>query len=119
MPSTLASDDAFYMCGSVNNKITIFKLRASDGTHRWTYSIRDTAGVSTTVKMTRLDSVMGAVTMQHMGCAENLGSDMNDIAFILMTETLGLIPSVTQTWYIDTNIKFHCVSIDITSSSTA
>jgi hypothetical protein len=48
-------DNALYMSGSLNNRLALFKFERTDGTSQWVYSLKDTAAVSTTVKMARFE----------------------------------------------------------------
>jgi hypothetical protein len=77
-----ATDDSLYMAGSINNKISLFKFGMNDGSSKWVYSIRDTASVSTTVVMSMVDTSMSLLSATHLGCAENIGSDTYDFAFL-------------------------------------
>jgi hypothetical protein len=58
---------------SLNNKITYFKLRLSDGYGRWAYSVRDTASVSTNVTMSKFDIYMASSTsLYHVGFLDSV-----------------------------------------------
>ena len=77
------SDQSIYMAGSLNNKISLFKFSQSDGSNQWIYSVKDTAGVSTIAKMTQYDMMMSSsINVNHIGCADNLGSNLNAIGFV-------------------------------------
>ena len=118
--SPITSDDALYMSGSLNNKITYFKLRLSDGSGRWAYSVRDTAGASTNVTMSKFDIYMvSSTSLYHVGCAENLGSDTNDLAVLLISETVMVSHSFTKSWFFDssTSAKLSCLALKAGSTS--
>jgi hypothetical protein len=109
--SPILADISIYIAGSLNKQISLFKFSKTDQTN-WVVSINDTIGAPMNQTMKTLSTFYSsATTLTHFGCAENLGSATNDLAFIQLDETLGQIPtSGGKTWYIYVSTKGRCLS---------
>ncbi len=107
-PLAAIPDTAFYIAGSLNKQISLFKVSANFT--NWVVSIKDSIGLSPNPLLKTLDSFNTSVSsLIHFGCAENLGSSFNDLGFIQLEETLGLVPSSGKTYYIYVSTKGRCI----------
>ena len=86
--------DYVYVGGSIANDISLLKLQTSTGNANFAYSVTNTDGVSTQIKLAEMSIIESLTTCLQFLCAENLGPDQNDIAFLYYSETLGLVTSI-------------------------
>jgi hypothetical protein len=92
----------------LNKQISLFKVSANFT--NWVVSIKDSIGLSPNPLLKSLDTFnSSASSLIHFGCAENLGSSYNDLGFIQLDETLGLVPSSGKTYYIYVSTKGRCI----------
>jgi len=87
-------EDALYVSGSINNRITLFKFKNSDLSYVWSISVKDMASISNQVQLTMISYSNSLSGNTFVGCAENLGSNTNSLAFIYITELLNFGPNV-------------------------
>lgn len=50
-------------------------------------------------------------------CADNLGTDNNDVALLYFTESIGSFAQITKSWYWDSPIKKWCLGVSIDASN--
>ena len=60
---------------------------------------------------TKMAIVDGALANEQFVCAENIGADSNDIAFVLFSELLDLLTSFQKSWYLNASIKTTCLDV--------
>lgn len=108
---------SIYVAGSISTNIGLFKFLTSGGTCSFAYSITNTNGVSTDIKMTTVSLSENLLTNSIFGCAENLGADSFDIALLLYTETfLTLVTAITESWYFDNSVQYTCIQTRVDST---
>lgn len=91
--------------GSYSSNIALFKFSTSTGACSYVYTITNTNGVSSDMKMKTVSIAENLLQNYYFGCAENLGADTFDIALLYYTETLlSLLTTIVETWYIDNSV---------------
>eukprot|EP00347_Sterkiella_histriomuscorum_P002815 403366702 len=111
---TIKSDrSAFYISGSCNQEPAFMKVKLSDGTTPFIYTVSNPNGSSAQQKLSLIALYEVSGLEYFVGCAENLGPSQDDIAFLYYTNLIGVIPSLVKAWYHTTSGATTCLNLKI------
>ena len=105
----LTSDMSYaYISGNLKYKLCLSKIKFSDGTLSYAYTV-DTPSSSSNSKTLTQGEIFEYPSQNYiLTCAENLGSDYNDIGIVDFSETFSLGISLLKSFYIDMTSKTYC-----------
>ncbi|CDW89601.1 UNKNOWN [Stylonychia lemnae] len=109
----LSTNDYAYFGGSYNGKLGYTKYNLLNGNPSYSYQIQNSNGpsIQQISKLSKfVNTILSSITI--FACAENLGSDGFDIGLLKIQETF-LGPTLIQSWYLDMDVKSHCLDVKI------
>jgi hypothetical protein len=112
-----SSSTFLYVGGSIGSNPGMTKISLSNGLSTFSYVVENPSGTSTQKVVTNLDLTDYGVQKYYLGCAENLGSDQNDIAILQYSETLESVLALSKSWYFDMAIKTRCLDLESDGST--
>ncbi|CDW77305.1 UNKNOWN [Stylonychia lemnae] len=113
---TLLESDysAIYFTGSYNQNPAIIKVNLQTGGSLLGFSLQ-ASGSSAQQQMGRFSKFTQGLITNQIGCAQNLGTTVFDIAFVFITE-IATIQTLSKSWYLTMTEATKCTDLRYSSS---